>query len=310
MNSVNLENEEEIKYKVDLNNLKNNYFLMNLFDILQKQKSLKIIKYNKKIQKRLNLSINNYKEYSEQFTTIEIEIMPVKDEYGKFINRLDVKDYYHIYFNNRKEEINRNYITKDDNVSTIKIIIDHPVKSFKNLFYYCLCIESINFKKFYRNNIIEVNSMFLECQLLKELIIPNFNTNNVTDMSYMFSGCLSLKEMNLSNFNTNNVTNMSGMFFRCSSLEKLNLSNFNTNNVTDMNYMFRDCSSLIELNLSNFKTNRVNNMSGMFYGCSSLKELNLCNFRTNKTTKMSHMFNGCSEELKNKIRAQNKYIKI
>ena len=34
-----------------------------------------------------------------------------------------------------------------------KIIIDYQVKSFKDLFFLCECIESINFKKFYRNNV-------------------------------------------------------------------------------------------------------------------------------------------------------------
>ena len=35
----------------------------------------------------------------------------------------------------------------------IKIIINYQVKSFENLFRDCNCIESINFKKFYKNNI-------------------------------------------------------------------------------------------------------------------------------------------------------------
>ena len=73
-------------------------------------------------------------------------------------------------------------------MTKIKIIIDYQVKSFKELFSGCYYIESINFKKFYRNNI--------------------------TDMSYMFAGCSSLKELNLNNFNTNNVTNMSDMFIQ------------------------------------------------------------------------------------------------
>ena len=78
-------------------------------------------------------------------------------------------------------------------MTKIKIIIDYQVKSFKDLFKRCECIESINFKKFYRNNI--------------------------TDMSYMFDGCSSLKDLNLTNFITNNVTNMSNMFDGCSSLK-------------------------------------------------------------------------------------------
>ena len=53
---------------------------------MTKKKELEIVKYNKKIQNRLNLSVKDYKEYSETFTPIEIEIIPVKGKYGEFIN--------------------------------------------------------------------------------------------------------------------------------------------------------------------------------------------------------------------------------
>ena len=77
-----------------------------------------------------------------------------------------------------------------DNVPKIPIIIDYQIKSFSELFFYCKCIESIEFKKFCRNNITYMRSMFGGCSLLKELNLNNFNTNNVTNMNYMFSRCL------------------------------------------------------------------------------------------------------------------------
>ena len=104
--------------------------------------------------------------------------------------------YYHIYFNDNKEEIKRNDLNKNDNVSKIKIIIDYQVKSFEKLFYNCSCITSIYFKKFYRINITNMSFMFFNCLSLKELNLSNFNTNNVTKMSYMFYNCSSLKELN------------------------------------------------------------------------------------------------------------------
>ena len=237
------------------------------------KKKLEIVKYNKKTQNRINLSVKDYKEYSETFTPIEIEIILSKDKYGEFINiNEEDKLYYHIYFNDNKEEIKNKYeIKEEDKVTKIKIRIDYQVKSFNGLFYKfykCECIESINFKKFYRNNIIDMSHMFNGCSSLKVLNLFNFNTNKVTNMSGMFRGCSSLKELNLNNFNTNNVADMSGMFCGCTSLKELNLYNFNTNKVTDMGCMFKGCSSLKELNLNNFNTNNVTNMSGMFRGCS------------------------------------------
>ena len=209
--------------------------------LCQKRKNLKFFKYNKNVQNRLNLSSKDYKAYSEE---IEIEIIPTKDIFGKFINiNNNDKLFYHIYFNDNKEEIKNKYeIEEEDKVTKIKIIIDYQVKSFKGLFSWCYCIKSINFKKFYRNNITNMNSMFRGCSSLKELNLNNFNTNNVRDMSRMFYDCSSLKELNLNNFNTNNVTNMSHMFSGCSSLKELNFNNFNTNNITDMSYMFYGCS--------------------------------------------------------------------
>ena len=136
-------------------NIKSRYILSKIYDNMTKTKKLEIFKQNRKIQNRINLSVKNYKEYSETFTPIEIEIIPTKDEYGQFINinENDTK-YYHIYFNNNKEEIKNKYEMKEeDKVTKIKIIIDYQVKSFKELFYWCKCIESINSKKFYRNNV-------------------------------------------------------------------------------------------------------------------------------------------------------------
>ena len=73
--------------------------------------------------------------------------------------------------------------------------------------------------------------------------------------------------------------------------------------------MFWGCSSLKELNVTNFNTNKVTNMKGMFLGCSSLKELNLTNFNTDNVTDMLWMFSGCSDDLKKKIKSENKNIK-
>ena len=260
---------------------------MMIFDNLQKYKLFRIIKYNKKMQSILNLTINDYKNFQK----IEIEITPVKYEFGEFINGNN--EYYHIYFNNDEQEIKRNYLTKSDEVSKIKIIIDSQVESFEKLFEFCKTTKSINFKKFYRTNIINIKNMFYGCSSLEELNYLEFNSNNVTNMGYMFAGCSSLVKLNLNCF-TNKVTDMSYMFYRCSSLKELNISHFKTNNVNKMSFMFGNCSSLKVLNLSNFNTNNVLYMNSMFSNCSSLKELNIYSFNTNKIIYMGYMFSNCS----------------
>ena len=53
-----------------LKKLKSDYFLQLLFNNLFKKKSLKIIKYNKNIKERINISIKDYKKYSEIYSSI------------------------------------------------------------------------------------------------------------------------------------------------------------------------------------------------------------------------------------------------
>ena len=115
----NKENESD-KPNPITENIKSRYILSKIMDVMPKKKGLEVVKYNKKIQNRLNLSIKNYKEYSETFTSIEIEIIPAKDKYGEFI-KIDENDklYYHIYFNNNKEEIKNKYKIKEEDSKMI-----------------------------------------------------------------------------------------------------------------------------------------------------------------------------------------------
>ena len=177
---MNSENISENEQKKDFENLKSDYFLRKLFNIIKINKSLVIMKYNKKLQKRLNISINDYKECSK----IEIELKLADNKYGQFINISDNENYCHIYFDNSNKEIKRNYLEENEEVKMIKIIIDYQFKSLEKLFHICNSIDSIYFKKFYRNNINNMSNMFSGCSSLKELNISNFITINVTDMSF------------------------------------------------------------------------------------------------------------------------------
>ena len=287
------QNKKEVNS--DFRNIKSDYFLEKLCDYLPKGKSLRIIKNNKKIQNRLHININDYKKFSSLFSSIEIEIIPIKNGVGNFINiKKEEELFYHIYYNENEKEIKKNYLSKEDKVSKIKVIIDYQVKSFEKLFSDCKCIKSMTFIKFYRNNITNMSYMFNDCSSLKELNLSNFNTNNVTSMYFMFYNCSSLKELNLSKFNTKNVTNMGYMFSSCESLKELNLSNFNTDNVTTMEYMFKRCLSLIKINISNFNTSNVNDMSRMFCDCFSLQDINISVFNIDNTINLTHAFSQCN----------------
>ena len=209
-----------------------------------------MIRYNKNLQERLKKEIN---DYIKEDSKIIIEIIPKENEFGKFIN-ISTNKYYHIYFNDNFEEINRDYITMEDHVTKIKIVIDYEIKNLFGLFYRITFIRKITFIKFRRNDIKNIMYIFKECSSLEEINISNFDTHSLTNTKEMFYGCQSLKALNLASFNNNNIKDMSSMFYECESLEELNISNFITNNVTNMDNIFYGCKSLKKLNLSNFNT--------------------------------------------------------
>ena len=146
MNTSNKKGKEKINSKID--NVKSFYILKKIFYFLKKHKLLEINKYSNNMQQKLNLDITDYKKFCELYSSIEIDIIPAENKYGKFINiNKEDESYYHIYFNNGKEEIKRNYLNEYENINNIKIIIDYQVESFYKLFFNCQCIEYIYTKK-------------------------------------------------------------------------------------------------------------------------------------------------------------------
>ena len=289
--------------------IKSNHILKTIFEDLTKIKTLEIIRYNNKLQNKLNLNINDYKEMA--IIEIDLKVIPTREIYKSNLINLDNNEnngcYFHIYLKDNKKEVIAKFV--DNEIKNIKIIIDPNVISLCGLFKGRKNITKIKFNKFYRTTIIDMSYMFYECSLLEECDISCIKTKNVKDMRCMFSGCSSLINLDLSNFNTKNVKDMSYMFSGCDLLHELNISNFNTENVKYMNYMFYKCSSLEILDIHNFNTNNVSFMSSMFAECCSLKELNISNFNIINIKFMGNMFSSCSNELKEKIKNQIKNIK-
>ena len=87
-----------------LRKLRSDYFIQKFFEYVPERKSLETIRYNKSIQKRINININHYKAYSEQYSSIELDIIPKNGKYGEFIKiKEEDKKYFHIYFNDNKK---------------------------------------------------------------------------------------------------------------------------------------------------------------------------------------------------------------
>ena len=65
-----------------LEDINSKYILKKIFNNLSEKKLLKIICYNKNIQNKLKLNINDYIDFRQ----IIIEIIPVKDYFSEKIN--------------------------------------------------------------------------------------------------------------------------------------------------------------------------------------------------------------------------------
>ena len=300
--------------------IRSKLIIKTIFQNIKENKLLQLIKYNKKIQNKLNISIGNYREYNQ----IQIQLKLDKEyiTIKKFINfEIINKKYIHIYANKSKNEYDSCFLNGIEWIWELNIILEFEFKKFKGLFKDCECLKEINIIKCNRKDIIDISEMFYGCKNLDKLNISNLKTDNVKDMSYIFYECSSLNEINLLNFNTSNVTNMQNMFEKCNKLEELNLYNFNTSNVIYMNDMFFECTSLKSININsnylnlafksinnnnnsicncsllkqknNWNTSNVINMSYMFYNCKSLRELNISQFDTSKVIDMSYMFYNC-----------------
>ena len=92
------ESEKKVEMKNILNLSKSSVILKKIFQNVIRIKALEMIKHNKKLQKRLNINFNDYKEYSEIYTPIEIELLIKKNPSFKFINVIDHQECFHIFF--------------------------------------------------------------------------------------------------------------------------------------------------------------------------------------------------------------------
>jgi len=77
--------------------------------IINQNKLLNLIHYNKEYQKLMKIKL---KDYINEFSRIEIEIITKEKEYGKFIGYS--RENTQIYFNDNEKEIKKKKITKDD----------------------------------------------------------------------------------------------------------------------------------------------------------------------------------------------------
>ena len=119
---------------------------------------LEVIKRNKKIQKKLEININDYIEYSQIYSSIILNVIPDDNVSTRIINISDEdREFIEVYIFKHKMERNeiykdrdfafkimkekykmnrkKLYLNKEENKNKfIKIKINHRIKSFRYLF--------------------------------------------------------------------------------------------------------------------------------------------------------------------------------
>ena len=165
--------------KYPLLNIRSEYIMKKVFNLLDLNRLLILIKPSKLYQKKLNKDINSYKD---EYLKIVIDIIPVKSNLVSFINDNIIKDNYHFYINDKKEEFNRNYLLRMDNAKKIRIVIDKNEKSLKGIFQNCVYLKKITFTKFNRSDIDDMSYLFDGCDGLEEIVFSKFKTSCVERM--------------------------------------------------------------------------------------------------------------------------------
>ena len=109
-----------------LKEVKSKLILKKIISCIQSEKLMKIIFHNKNLQKKLYLSINDYKKLCNVEIEMENIYRKIKED-AYFIHYLneETSSFYHIYFDNNKEGMKRNYLTTEDKITKIKISIDY-----------------------------------------------------------------------------------------------------------------------------------------------------------------------------------------
>ena len=79
-----------------LSNINSKYILTQIFDYIDENKYLNIIRYNKALQKKINIDI----KYYEKLSLIEIELYPINKAIKE--NKDSNQTYFTIYYNKKR----------------------------------------------------------------------------------------------------------------------------------------------------------------------------------------------------------------
>ena len=174
-----------------LNSIKSKIVLKNIIRNIEKNVYLRIVKTNRNLQNKLDISLDTYEEYYNQ---IEVELIPKKSDLSsenQFIN----PDYQNkAFFNSSFDEVKKCNFSDNENISKIRVLLNIKyLTSLSDLFLNCKKIEYIKFIHCANDKITEINYMFFNCESLINIDMTRLKIDNVTSMNFLFTQCKSLK---------------------------------------------------------------------------------------------------------------------
>ena len=98
-----------------LKNIKTSFFINKFFSFIDERRKLEIIKYNKNIQKSMNISILNYKIYCGRYFIKKGNIIK---EFSYYNDQLEFEGKY---LNGKRNGKGKEYIYNLDGVFTIEV---------------------------------------------------------------------------------------------------------------------------------------------------------------------------------------------
>ena len=200
-----------------LNNIKSKIILNIVFDKLKRQIKLKILKYNKFLQNRLYININDFhdfhlvKELNEKFNLniendyverINLYYRKFGDEILDYFNKIEFKKLKELNLSlNNLSDINQLEKAKLENLKILDLG-DNRIKDISIL-------EKVNFKELkelylYNNGISDIK--ILEKVKFEKLELLNLSHNNLTNIGVL--GKVNFKELKILNLFDNNISDI------------------------------------------------------------------------------------------------------
>ena len=97
----------QITEKPHYKKIRSKYMLEKIFSFLSQKKTLYIIKYNKSVQKLLNMKLKNYVDFSDQIEIVlkfKNELRSNKNYFINIINK-DERPFFHFFYYNKKKKL-------------------------------------------------------------------------------------------------------------------------------------------------------------------------------------------------------------